>query len=74
MKRASVFLDENPEGDAVSRVTLLMPNPDGDTWDLDHIRELRRVLGRASVDLGLPPVTLTLIAESEPEAADVFAQ
>lgn len=72
IKKASVMLDDNQEGDPVSRVTLLMPNPDGETWDLDEMRELRRALGRAATELGLPWVTLTLIAESEPEAADVF--
>ncbi len=74
VKKASVILDENQEGDPVSRVTLLMPNPDGETWDLDEMRALRQALRRAATELALPWVTLTLIAESEPEAADVFAQ
>lgn len=74
IKKALVSLDENQEGEPVTRVLLLLTDPDGDTWDLDHLRELRQTLGRKATDLELPPVTLTLVAESEREAIDAFAQ
>jgi len=35
---------------------------------------MRQALGRRATELGLPPVTLTLVAESEREAIDAFAQ
>jgi hypothetical protein len=45
-------------------VLLLLTDPSGDTWDVDHIRALRQTLGRKATDLELPPVTLTLVAEN----------
>ncbi|MDQ3573882.1 MAG: hypothetical protein M3378_04850 [Actinomycetota bacterium] len=74
IKRALVSLDENQEGEPVTRILLLLADPSGDTWEVDHIRELRQTLGRKATDLELPPVTLTLVAESEREAIDAFAQ
>jgi hypothetical protein len=69
-----VSLDENQEGYPVTRMVLLLGDPGGDTWEVEHIRELRQTLGRKATDLELPPVTLTLVAESEREAVDAFAQ
>ncbi|MGH2762443.1 MAG: hypothetical protein ACRDLD_07670 [Thermoleophilaceae bacterium] len=74
IKKALVSLDENQEGEPVSRILLLLADPTGDTWEVDDIRELRQTLGRKATDLELPPVTLTLVAESEREAIDAFAQ
>ena len=74
IKKALVSLDENQEGDPVTRVVLLLADPSGDTWEVDRISELRQTLGRKATDLELPPVTLTLIAESEREAIDAFAR
>lgn len=73
IKKALVSLDENQEGEQVTRTLLLLADPSGDTWQVDHISELRRTLGRKATDLELPPVTLTLVAESEREAIDAFA-
>lgn len=73
VKRALVSLDENQEGDPVTRVTVLLTEPSGDTWDVDDIRALRHALGRRAAELSLPRVTLTLVAESEREAIDAFA-
>jgi len=74
VRKASVSLDEGQDGEAVTRVLLLLSDPRDDTWDVDRIRELRLALGRKATELGLPPVTLTLVAESEAEAAEAFAQ
>jgi len=52
----------------------MLRDPGGDTWDIDRVRDLRLALGRKAAELGLPPVSLTLVAESEPEAAEAFAQ
>lgn len=74
IKKALVSLDENQEGEPITRIILLLQDPSGDTWEVDHISELRQALGRKATDLELPPVTLTLVAESEREAIDAFAQ
>lgn len=74
VKRALVSLDENQEGEPVTRILLLLEDPRGDTWGVDHIRDLRQSLGRKATALKLPPVTLTLVAESEREAVDAFAR
>jgi len=55
-------------------VALLLTEPDGETWEVDDISEMRQALGRRATELGLPRVTLTLVAESEREAIDAFAQ
>ncbi len=72
-KQALVSLDENQEGNPVTRVVLLLTEPNGDTWEVDDITEMRQALGRRATELSLPPVTLTLVAESEREAIDAFA-
>lgn len=73
IKKAVVSLDERQNGEPVSRILLLLSDPDGDTWDVERIRELRLALGRRATELGLPPVTLTLVAESEGKDLDVIA-
>jgi hypothetical protein len=72
--KVSVSVDEGQDGELVSRVLLLLSDPAGDTWDVDRIRELRLALGRKATELELPPVSLTLVAESEAEAEEAFAQ
>lgn len=63
--RAEASLDERRDGDAVCRVLLVVPDPIDDTWDVDQVRRLRFALGRKATELGLPGVSLTLLAESE---------
>jgi hypothetical protein len=53
---------------------LLLSDPVDETWDVDRIRELRMTLGRKAVELGLPAVSLTLVAESDPEAVEAFVR
>lgn len=74
VRRAAVSFDERQDGELVTRVLLLLTDPSTDTWDVDRVRALRTALGHKATDLGLPPVTLTLVAESEAEAEDAFAQ
>jgi len=71
---ATVALDERQDGEPVTRVQLLVSDPSGDTWDVERVRDLRLVLGRKATELDLPPVSLTLIAESEIEAAEIFGR
>lgn len=72
--KAAVSMDERQDGELVARVLLLLSDPAGDTWDVDHVRELRLALGRKATELGLPPVSLTLVAQREAEATEAFAQ
>lgn len=74
IRDATVLLDERQDGEPVTRVRLLVSDPVADTWDVDRVRDLRLTLGRKATELGLPPVSLTLIAESEIEAAEIFAR
>lgn len=70
--RAAVALDERQDGEAVTRVVLLLSEPAGDTWDVDQVRSLRARLGRKATALGLPPVSVTLVPESEAELVEAF--
>jgi hypothetical protein len=72
VERAAVSLDERQDGEPVTRVILLLNDPSGETWDVDRIRELRNALGRAATELGLPPVSMTLVPESEAEFVEPF--
>lgn len=74
VRRAAAVPDIRQDGEPVVRVVLLLRDPQGDTWNIDSVRELRLALGRKATELGLPPVSLTLVPESEPEAAEAFAQ
>jgi hypothetical protein len=74
VRRAAAVPDIRQDGEPVIRVVLMLRDPPGDTWDIDRVRDLRLALGRKATELGLPPVSLTLVAESEPEAAEAFAQ
>jgi len=74
VRRAAAVPDIRQDGEPVVRVVLMLRDPGGDTWDIDRVRDLRLALGRKAAELGLPPVSLTLVAESEPEAAEAFAQ
>lgn len=74
IKKAHIALDESRDGEPVARVLLLLQDPEDDTWSVDRVRELRLALGQRATELGLPTVSLTLVAESERDEAGVFAQ
>lgn len=65
VKKAAALLNERQDGELVTRVILLLNDPHDDTWDVEQIRHLRQSLGRKATALELPPVSLTLVAESE---------
>lgn len=69
----SLALDERLDGEPVTRVLMLVDDPDGETWDLDAVVELRRVLARRATELGLPRVSVSLIPESESDSVEAFA-
>jgi hypothetical protein len=68
VREATAALDERQDGEPVIRLTLLVTDPPGDTWDVDAVRQLRWALGRRAAELDLPAVSLTLVPESESEA------
>lgn len=72
--RAVIALDERQDGEPVTRATLLVSDPNGATWDVEGVRELRQALGRKATELELPPVSLTLVPESEAELVETFSQ
>jgi DNA-binding transcriptional MerR regulator len=72
VREAKARLDENRDGEPVLRVQLLMSDPDGDTWDLDPVIEMKRALRRKATELDLPFASFTMIAEREP-SAKIFA-
>jgi len=73
VRRAAVRSDTRQDGEPVTRILLVLSDPADDTWEVDHIRDLRVALGRRATELELPPVSLTLVAENEPEAIEAFA-
>ncbi|MCA1703506.1 MAG: hypothetical protein LC808_09715, partial [Actinobacteria bacterium] len=72
--RAAVALDERQDGEPVTRVVLLVDEPQGDTWDVGVIQDLRTSLARKATELRLPPPSLTLVPESEAEVVEAFAR
>jgi hypothetical protein len=72
--RTAAAIDERQDGEAVTRMVLLLNEPDGETWDVDRVRELREALGRKATELELPPVSLTLVPESEADLIEAFTR
>lgn len=74
LHRAAVAVDERQDGEPVTRVVLLLDDPAGETWDVDQVQELRTALGRKATELGLPPVSVTLVPQSEAELVEAFGE
>lgn len=72
--RASVALDARQDGELVTRVALLVDEPDADTWDVEAVQELRTALARKATELDLPPLSLTLVPEGEADLVEAFAR
>ncbi len=70
---ASASMDVRQDQSPIARMLLVLTDPDGETWGVDRVTALRRVLGRKAVELGLPGVSLTLLNESGPGAARLLA-
>lgn len=68
--RTLVWVDERQNGELVTRVVLVVDDPRDDTWDVHHVSELRQSIGRLATGLELPPVSLTLVPESEAELVE----
>lgn len=73
VRRAVATPDIRQDGDPVTRMVLVLSDPADETWDIDRVRDLRVALGREATTLGLPSVSLTLMAEGGPEAAELLA-
>ena len=73
VRRAEARPDVRQDGDPILRILLLVSDPRDDTWEVDLVSQLRAALGRKSTELGLPPVSLTLLAESDAEGVDAFS-
>jgi len=69
---AILRLDESQDGEPVVRILLLLDDPADETWDLDQVIALRRALGNHAGDVGLPPVSVTLVAKSGHAASEFF--
>jgi hypothetical protein len=75
VQKAQVSLDESQDGEPVTRITLLVndPEPGKETWDFDSVRELKRELARRATELGLPSTSVTLVPNSEAELVEAFS-
>lgn len=72
--RVTGYLDEMLDGHPVVRLTVMLDEPDGATWNLDALRDLRHDLSRRSIALGLPEVSVTHVAKSEAYLVSEFSQ
>ncbi|HUB98736.1 MAG TPA: hypothetical protein VMS11_02820 [Solirubrobacterales bacterium] len=72
--KVSSFLDERQDGEPVTRVLLLVDDPREETWELDTVIELRRLLGRKAIEIGLPSVSVSLVPESEADSVETFVR
>lgn len=64
-------LDDRQDGEPVTRLLLLVDDPNGPTWDLAAVQELRERISRKAAELKLPAVSISLVPESDRDAADV---
>ena len=71
--RVSLTLDERQDGEPVTRVLLLVDDPAKQTWDLESVTQLRLALARFATELGLPPVSISLVPEAEAASVPSFA-
>lgn len=71
--QVSLALDERLDGEAVTRVLLLVEDPKKQTWDLESVTQLRMALARFATEIGLPPVSISLVPEAEAASVPGFA-
>jgi len=71
--RAKASVDESEDGSEITRIVLLLSDPDQDTWSVPTVRDLRLEFGKKATELDLPPVSLSLIPESEEEDLKIFS-
>lgn len=70
---AAISLDERRDGEAITKVALLLDDPDADTWGFEMIQALRAAIARKGTELGLPRVSLTLVPRSEADLVPAFS-
>lgn len=73
--KATASLDESQDGEPVTRVTLLVNDPQRgeSTWNFEGVRELKRQISLKAIELDLPAASVTLIPDSEAGLVDSFA-
>lgn len=69
----AISLDERRDGEAITKVALLLDDPDADTWGFEMIQALRAAIARKGTELGLPRVSLTLVPRSEADLVPAFS-
>jgi hypothetical protein len=69
VKQVRLGVDKRQDGEAITRVLLLVDDPEGETWDLPVVSELREQLNRKASQLGLPAVSISLVPESDRDSA-----
>ncbi len=72
--RSIVAFDEPRDGEAVARVLLLVDDPIEQTWELESVMELRSAAARKATEVGLPPISVSLVPESEADSVADFAR
>jgi hypothetical protein len=70
---AAISLDERRDGEAITKVTLLLDDPAADTWGFEMVQALRAAIERKATALGLPRVSLTLVPRSEADLVPAFS-
>lgn len=70
VRQIAIDFDERQDGEPVTRVLLLVDDPSGPTWELSVVSELRGALARKAVELELPTVSVSLVPESDRDAAE----
>jgi hypothetical protein len=63
--------EESQDGEPITRLLLLVDDPSGPTWELEAVSDLRDKLSRRATELGLPALSISLVPESDRDAADV---
>lgn len=71
IKQIRLRTEERQDGEPVTRLLLLVDDPHGPTWDLDAVSGLREKLSRRAAELDLPALSISLVPESDRDAADV---
>jgi hypothetical protein len=71
VQQISYRLEEQLDGEPIARLLLLVDDPRGPTWDLTAVSGLREKLSKRATELGLPAVSISLVPESDRDAADV---
>jgi hypothetical protein len=71
IKQVRWRLDDRQDGEPVTRLLLLVDDPHGPTWDLAAVQDLRERISRKAAELELPPVSISLVPESDRDAVDV---